>query len=58
MASSYGPDKAEIKQHAMKKWGSLNTASGRESINEFDFSDIVRATIKDNISFTATIEVD
>ena len=29
-----------------------------DAINEFDFSDIVRATIKDNISFTATIEVD
>ena len=29
-----------------------------DAINEFDFNDIVRTTIKDTISFTATIEVD
>lgn len=29
-----------------------------DAINDFDFSDVIQSTIKDNITFTATINVD
>jgi hypothetical protein len=29
-----------------------------DAINEYDFSDVIQSTIKDNVTFTATISVD